>query len=94
MMSDDYNDDNGEDSVPVKTKIKKKAKDKNKGGLAVKTKKKSAKKKAPGGTGEFAAKLTGQKIPFDASAPNKETRLRGQQRWQEWWEKNRATFGS
>lgn len=39
-------------------------------------------------------KLTGQKIPFDASAPNKETRLRGQQRWQEWWEKNRATFGS
>lgn len=39
-------------------------------------------------------KLTGQKIPFDASAPNKEARLRGQQRWQEWWEKNRATFGS
>lgn len=39
-------------------------------------------------------KLTGQKIPFDAASPSKDTRLRGQQRWQEWWDKNKATFGS
>lgn len=39
-------------------------------------------------------KLTGQKIPFDASATSKDARLRAQQRWQEWWDKNKATFGS
>jgi hypothetical protein len=39
-------------------------------------------------------KLTGQKIPFDAAASSKEARLRAQQRWQEWWDKNKATFGS
>jgi hypothetical protein len=39
-------------------------------------------------------KLTGQKIPFDAAAPSKDARQRAQQRWQEWWEKNKATFGS
>ena len=39
-------------------------------------------------------KLTGQKIPFDAKSPSKDTRARGQQRWREWWEKNRDTFGS
>ena len=39
-------------------------------------------------------KLTGQKIAFDAASPSKETRQRGQQRWQEWWDKNKATFGS
>ena len=39
-------------------------------------------------------KLTGQKIPFDAAAPSKEARQRAQQKWQEWWEKNKATFGS
>ena len=38
--------------------------------------------------------LTGQKIAFDASNPSKDVRARGQQRWQEWWDKNRATFGS
>lgn len=37
--------------------------------------------------------LTGQKIPFEASAA-KEARGRAVQRWQEWWEKNKATFGS
>lgn len=39
-------------------------------------------------------KLTGQKIPFDATASSKDARLRAQQRWQEWWDKNKATFGS
>lgn len=39
-------------------------------------------------------KLTGQKIPFDAAAPSKDARLRAQQKWQEWWEKSKATFGS
>jgi hypothetical protein len=37
--------------------------------------------------------LTGQKIPFEAPA-SKDARARAQQRWQEWWEKNKATFGS
>lgn len=37
--------------------------------------------------------LTGQKLPFDATAP-RDSRARMQQRWQEWWEKNRETFGS
>ena len=39
-------------------------------------------------------KLTGQKIPFDAAAPSKDARTRAQQRWREWWQKNKATFGS
>ncbi|MBM4060047.1 MAG: HEAT repeat domain-containing protein [Planctomycetes bacterium] len=39
-------------------------------------------------------KLTGQKIPFDATSTSKEVRQRAQQKWQEWWDKNRATFGS
>ena len=39
-------------------------------------------------------KMTGQKIPFDAASLSKETRQRGQLRWQEWWDKNKATFGS
>ena len=37
--------------------------------------------------------LTGQKFPFEATA-GKEVRQRAQARWQEWWEKNRATFAS
>lgn len=38
--------------------------------------------------------LTGQKLAFDAFNPSKEVRARAQQRWQEWWDKNKATFGS
>jgi hypothetical protein len=38
--------------------------------------------------------ITGQKFPFDAFNPSKEVRARGQQRWQEWWDKNKATFGA
>ncbi|MFO1078695.1 MAG: HEAT repeat domain-containing protein [Planctomycetota bacterium] len=38
-------------------------------------------------------KLTGQKIPFEASAP-KEARARQQLRWREWWDKNKGTFAS
>lgn len=38
--------------------------------------------------------VTGQKFPFDAFNPSKEVRARGQQRWQEWWDKNKATFGA
>ncbi len=37
--------------------------------------------------------LTGQKLPFEAGA-TKDARARAQLRWQEWWEKNKATFGS
>lgn len=37
--------------------------------------------------------LTGQKLPFDAN-DSKEARARAQQRWREWWEKNKASFGS
>lgn len=37
--------------------------------------------------------LTGQKFPFEATA-GKEVRQRAQARWQEWWEKNRASFAS
>ncbi len=37
--------------------------------------------------------LTGQKFPFDASNPSKDVRARALQRWQEWWDANRATFG-
>lgn len=36
--------------------------------------------------------LTGQKFPFDAKA-SKEQRARAADRWREWWEKARATFG-
>jgi HEAT repeat protein len=38
--------------------------------------------------------VTGQKFAFDAFNPSKEVRARAQQRWQEWWDKNKATFGS
>lgn len=38
--------------------------------------------------------LTGQKFPFEASNGSKDARARAQQRWQEWWDKNRAAFGS
>jgi hypothetical protein len=37
--------------------------------------------------------LTGQKLPFEASG-GKEARARAQQKWQEWWDKNKAGFGS
>ena len=36
--------------------------------------------------------LTGQKIPFEA-AGSREARARGQRRWRDWWDKNRASFG-
>jgi HEAT repeat protein len=36
--------------------------------------------------------LTGQKIPFEAAGP-KDARSRAAQRWLDWWEKNKATFG-
>jgi hypothetical protein len=35
--------------------------------------------------------VTGQKLPFEATA-SKEVRARAQQRWQDWWEKNKAGF--
>jgi HEAT repeat protein len=38
-------------------------------------------------------RLTGQKIAFDANAPSKDARARAQQRWRDWWEKNKDTFG-
>jgi hypothetical protein len=38
--------------------------------------------------------VTGQKFAFDAFNPSKEVRARALQRWQEWWDKNKATFGS
>ena len=37
--------------------------------------------------------VTGQKIPFEA-AGGKDARARAVARWQEWWEKNKATFGA
>lgn len=37
--------------------------------------------------------LTGQKLPFEATA-SKDARARAQQKWQEWWDKNKTTFGS
>ena len=37
--------------------------------------------------------LTGQKLPFEATG-TKDVRARAVQRWQEWWDKNKATFGS
>ncbi|MCA8952631.1 MAG: HEAT repeat domain-containing protein [Planctomycetes bacterium] len=39
-------------------------------------------------------RLTNQKIPFDAASPSKDARLRQQQRWREWWDKNKAAFDS
>lgn len=38
--------------------------------------------------------LTGQKFPFEAGNPSREVRARAQQRWQDWWEKNKETFGA
>lgn len=38
--------------------------------------------------------LTGQSLPFEAAATSRDVRARAQQKWQEWWDKNRATFGS
>lgn len=37
--------------------------------------------------------MTGQKIAFEAGG-SKDARARAVTRWQEWWEKNKATFGS
>jgi hypothetical protein len=37
--------------------------------------------------------VTGQKFPFEATA-SKDARARAQQRWQEWWDKNKVAFGS
>ncbi len=37
--------------------------------------------------------VSGQKIVFDTNG-SKDARARAIQRWQEWWEKNKATFGS
>jgi len=37
--------------------------------------------------------LTGQKLPFEA-AGSREARARAQQKWQEWWDKNRDSFGT
>lgn len=38
-------------------------------------------------------KLTGQKIPFEATA-SRENRQRAQAKWQDWWARNKATFGA
>ncbi len=37
--------------------------------------------------------LTGQKLPFDATA-SKDARTKAVQKWQEWWEKARPGFGT
>lgn len=37
--------------------------------------------------------VTGQKLPFETTAP-KDARARAQQRWQDWWEKNKGSFPS
>src|SRR5262245_48381386 len=37
--------------------------------------------------------LPGQKLPFEAAA-GREARARAQQKWQEWWDKNRDSFGT
>jgi hypothetical protein len=37
--------------------------------------------------------VSGQKIAFEATG-SKDVRARGVQRWREWWDKNKATFGS
>lgn len=39
-------------------------------------------------------KLTGQQFPFDAAAPGKDVRQRAIQRWLDWWEKNKGSFGA
>lgn len=39
-------------------------------------------------------KLTGQTFPFDATAPNRDVRQRAIQRWLDWWDKNKGSFGS
>lgn len=38
--------------------------------------------------------VTGQKFPFESGAVSKDARARALARWQEWWDKNKATFGS
>jgi hypothetical protein len=38
--------------------------------------------------------LTNQKLAFDPLSKNKDVLQRGHQRWLEWWEKNKATFGT
>lgn len=38
-------------------------------------------------------KLSGQTFPFDPNVPNREVRQRAVQRWLDWWEKSKATFG-
>mgnify|MGYP000893517725 CR=1 FL=1 len=37
--------------------------------------------------------VSGQKLAFDSSA-SKDSRARALQKWQDWWEKSKATFGS
>jgi hypothetical protein len=37
--------------------------------------------------------VTGQKLPFEAAA-SQDARSRAAQKWRDWWEKNKATFGS
>lgn len=37
--------------------------------------------------------LTGQKLPFEAAA-GRDARARAQQKWKEWWDKNRDAFGT
>lgn len=37
--------------------------------------------------------VTGQKLPFD-SAASKDARARAIQKWQDWWDKSKATFGT
>lgn len=36
--------------------------------------------------------VSGQKFPFDTAA-SKDARARAVQKWQEWWDRNKATFG-
>ncbi|GAB4143038.1 MAG: hypothetical protein Fur0037_10520 [Planctomycetota bacterium] len=38
--------------------------------------------------------LTGQSFPFEAGNPSKDARARDQQRWMDWWSKNRDSFGA
>lgn len=37
--------------------------------------------------------ITGQKLAFEPTA-SKDARARAQKKWQDWWDKNKATFGS
>jgi hypothetical protein len=37
--------------------------------------------------------VTGQKLPFESNG-SKDARARAIQKWQEWWDKNKATFGA